>query len=335
MPKVTAIQRGNSSTLYTSSEAPVYDPNALRELESRGAHFLRCRPDKTPAESRGWQYRKASLDHLLAHVQDRGLVGVIPPSLKCAVLDVDTGDTDKMAINWPPMVAVPSRKTGRAHMWYRCDRPGANPKWATYFASGEVRAGLGGYVVLWQSADRLIADALARPTRSIDFEDVVQQLGLWTPEALDRAAPRRGPSQREVEKARRIVATGRKPSTGAILALEGHRHEAIKETLLKRAGHDEDLRGDSYRLAALAGQLNAQCSPPLPDREVAELAAWTAEVSRCWKQDGHTERFLSAQARRGTLSGKNVLRSFQPETRPSVRRALPEHQSRRSANSTA
>ncbi len=281
-----------------ASPSIVYHREALVELHGRGAKFVRCKPDKSPAESRGWQRRSTSLEHLLAHVQDGGLVGVIPPSLQCAVLDVDTGDTDKMAINWPPLAYVASRKAGRGHLWYRCLTPTTNRRWHTPFASGDTRSGRGGYVVLWESADRTLADALSRPKRGIDFEEVAQQLGLWTPETLDRVAPEAIPAPLETATLRRHMARSLRLPRGAVLATEGSRNSRMFETLMYIVGRTADLRGSTPRLAALAARLNARCNPPLPEDELAGLVRSVAAYSARWLPGRHTQRFLARQASR-------------------------------------
>ena len=64
--------------------------SALEALHTRGAHFVLCRGDKQPLAV-GWQKTRPGLAVVEAHAEAGGLVGVIPASLGCVVVDVDEG----------------------------------------------------------------------------------------------------------------------------------------------------------------------------------------------------------------------------------------------------
>ena len=293
MPKTSAEQRASPSI--------VYQLKALRELHHRGSHFVRCKPDKSPAERPGWQHRRPPLDSTLAHVQDGGLVGIIPASLNAAVLDVDTGDPERIANVWRPMVNLPTRRKQGAHLWYPSGSTYRNGPFRCFAGAGDIRSA-GGYVVLWSNGADL-ADALERPEhRTTPFEEIAHLLGLWTPETLDLVAPVATPSPLDTAALRRHMARSLKLPKDAVLATEGSRNSRMFETLMYLVGRTADLRGSTPRLAALSARLNARCSPPLPADELAGLVRSVSAYSARWRPERHTQRFLAKQVARGRMS---------------------------------
>ena len=63
---------------------------AFEALSARGAHFVLVRPNKRPL-SEGWQETGSDLSDVERHAEGGGLVGVIPASLGCFVVDIDEG----------------------------------------------------------------------------------------------------------------------------------------------------------------------------------------------------------------------------------------------------
>ena len=119
---------------------------ALAALAEEGAHFVLCGADKRPV-AKAWHKTPASLDAALRH---DGLVGVVPASLGCVVVDVDEGgDEARQAVISQlglPIAEVPTRRAGGFHIWFRCreaDEIG-NRTWE----GGDIR-GARGYAILW------------------------------------------------------------------------------------------------------------------------------------------------------------------------------------------
>ena len=130
--------------------------NALATLAEAGAHFVLCRANKRPIAT-AWQKNPASLDAALRH---KGLVGVVPASLGCVVVDVDEGGDEVadavIAQLGRPVAKVPTRRAGGWHLFYKCreaDEIG-NSTWQ----GGDIR-GAKGQAILW--APDLVAEGLA------------------------------------------------------------------------------------------------------------------------------------------------------------------------------
>ena len=312
----SAVKARRATTSYRNPDPcgyPVnYDPGALEELHERGGRFVRLAgrvddpshdPEKRPIKGERFKNSTLAKDHLLAHVMDGGLVGVVPPSLRLAVLDIDRGDPERVKVDFPPLLATPTRRRGGAHLWYDHPSPSHSPNWQWDSAGGETRAGSGGYVVLWNRADSLLADALDGPDRGMPFSDVLEQMGLWAPGELDRLAPR----QRKPVDLGAIEATLRiaqAPVDGVVVAGRGHRNQTILGSLLRAAGRDPSLRTNPEGMAALAAALNARCEPPLPASELGRIVRNAVEYAAGWADVGHTPDFVDRQRVRGRRSGE-------------------------------
>jgi len=125
-----------------------YDIQTLKDLSALGAHYLRCRADKSPIDR--WT-NPCALDKVLAHANKGGLIGIIPASVGGCVVDLDEGERkplDELFRDYG-YEAVQTRKGW--HYWTLYDgEPLANAKWAYQGASGDLRHGRG-YVVLWDA----------------------------------------------------------------------------------------------------------------------------------------------------------------------------------------
>ena len=108
--------------------------NALEALHERGAHFVLCRGDKRPV-SVAWQETRPGLSAVEEHAARGGLVGVIPGSLGCVVVDVDEGGAAGVealrGVLGDP-IATTQTRSGGYHAWYRAEGGGevGNRKWA-------------------------------------------------------------------------------------------------------------------------------------------------------------------------------------------------------------
>ena len=127
---------------------------ALEALAARGAHFVLCGPSKK-ALSQGWQKHRPDLEAVIAHVTRGGLVGVIPSSVGCVVVDVDVGaaagcEAVKKILG-PPVASTRTKRIGGHHLWFRSTGAENNRKWSLAAGRGDVRGGRG-YAVLWHPA---------------------------------------------------------------------------------------------------------------------------------------------------------------------------------------
>ena len=122
-------------------------------LEEAGARFVFSRqPSKKPSED-DWLnlWHTAEHVHHWLEVGPECIVGVVPASLGCVVIDIDGGDPkDIFAVLGDPLLVHPSSKPDRFHAWYA--HPGGtipNAKYLVGTATGDIR-GDNGYIVLWQ-----------------------------------------------------------------------------------------------------------------------------------------------------------------------------------------
>ena len=137
--------------------------DAIAALAERGAHLVLCRESKAPLW-RSWQKRRPSLDQALSH---DGLIAVIPWSLGTSVIDVDEGDASALTDSFPPLAAIPSRRKGGRHLFYRDVAPRRNARLDALGVQGDVR-GASGYAILWLAS--AVVEALeAPPARAVNF----------------------------------------------------------------------------------------------------------------------------------------------------------------------
>ena len=149
--------------------------SALEALHGRGAHFVLCHGDKRPL-SREWQKKRPGCSEVKAHAEAGGLVGVIPASLGCVVVDVDEGGqggVDAVVGACGVPLTVTGTRSGGHHVWYRSEGGEVgNRKWVLDAPScgGDIR-GSNGFVVLWDPAavvDGIAANFAAAPARNLD-----------------------------------------------------------------------------------------------------------------------------------------------------------------------
>ena len=168
--------------------------SALEALHERGAHFVLCRGDKRPV-SVAWQETRPGLSAVEEHAA-RGLVGVIPGSVGCVVVDVDEGGDRGLAsvigaLGAEPIATVGTR-SGGFHLWYPAPAGEiGNRKWGLSNAAGDIR-GSRGFVVCWDPAavvDGLAANFAAAPAPSLRVLPKPSRGGKRSPEAVRAAKP--------------------------------------------------------------------------------------------------------------------------------------------------
>ena len=249
---------------------------AIAELDERGAHFVLCRYDKR-AIAKEWQKSAPDLRCVEAHVADGGLVGVIPASLGCVVIDVDDGGADGVerviSVLGKPIAVLPTRRADGFHVWYRAPCGTVrNRKWGLKGAVGDVR-GSNGYAILWDSDG--LADAYTR------FYDAAE------PVSLDRL-----PSP----------ARNRQRGPAAVKgATNGERNDVLNRQAF-RAAQDGSLDKEAFREAGVeTGLPRAEVDVTLSSAVRAGLAAAVEAAfseggfSRLWAKQFGSDEFLYAQ----------------------------------------
>ena len=156
--------------------------DALEALHRRGGHFILCTPDKRPIE-KNWQKNATSIQRIGTHIASGGLIGLIPASLGCFVVDVDEGGVSGVevakTILGEPLSVIETRRPGGFHLWYRTSTESINNrKWGLNGHGGDIR-GSNGYVILWNSEQ--LADALVD-----QFENAVQAHPKMLPTPLHK-----------------------------------------------------------------------------------------------------------------------------------------------------
>ena len=126
--------------------------------------YVLCRKTDKGA-GKGWNNARPSLAVVQqAIADDTDLVGIVPGSIGCTVVDVDRGGDAALAevkrILGNPWVSLPSRQADGWHCWYRTTGEARNREWQY----GDVR-GSHGYAVLWQPGE-LVARWPARQEAS-------------------------------------------------------------------------------------------------------------------------------------------------------------------------
>ena len=115
------------------------DRDALAFLHARGARFVKLRPDTKVPIGGGWDDGDPiPLAEIAAHCERGGALGIVPWSLRCAVVDVDGGkladgsqaepgavaELAEAIIDWigaDPFAVLHSASgllTGKRHLWY-------------------------------------------------------------------------------------------------------------------------------------------------------------------------------------------------------------------------
>ena len=146
----------------------------LEAPHTRGAHFVLCRVDKHPLW-REWQKKQPGFEAVKRHAAAGGLVGLVPASLGCVVVDVDEGgaagvEALRGVLGEP--IATAGTRGGGFHLWYPAPAGKiGNRKWGLDAppCGGDIR-GSNGFVVLWDPSalvDGLAANFAAAPPPSL------------------------------------------------------------------------------------------------------------------------------------------------------------------------
>lgn len=171
----TTVVEGREQVTQTAERPlrqPLWPLAILTKLHELGAHFVLCHDDKSPMRT-GYQHIRPELNELLEFADPdspmhphRRLLGILPASLGYSVLDVDQGDASELIEATRPALTVPSRQSGRWHLWYRDHkaRERVNGTWEAYGCGGEVRAAQN--LILWHNAVQFLYAEVVDPVYS-------------------------------------------------------------------------------------------------------------------------------------------------------------------------
>ena len=253
---------------------------------------------------RDWQRLSPTFLEVKQHIDQGGLLGVVPASLGKTVLDVDRGDPIPLLACHTPWAVCPSLRPGRLHLWYTDSQPRPATPWR--YAEG----GAGGelisqhpYVILWGESLQALADALTEgdlPGQA-HFDQVAPALTFTADQGKGRSS---GPSGRN-----------RRPTIyhnfrELAFVNPGERNDALYDVLGVWA-RDQLRRGNYATRAEFAKGAEAQAQagrrefPDLDDFPESEASAIASSVANYWpgthRGPGHGENKGGAGQRSGGL----------------------------------
>ena len=257
---------------------------ALRALRDSGAHFVIATADKQPI-SRKWQKTRPDFSDVERRAEDGSLIGVIPASLRCFVVDIDKGGENGVEavrrVLGKPVAVIATQRPGGFHVWYRAAAGDiGNRKWGLGDASGDIR-GSRGFVILWDVAK--LAHGLAQHfdhARAADPAELPKPAtnGKHGPEAV-RTAPvgtRNNTLYREEVKAAKDGTFDRddfrKAALDAGLPIAG-----IEATLNSAVRAAEGVNGAKPEMLTVAAQLADT---------LKEQYAYSPARGWFWRRDG-------------------------------------------------
>lgn len=183
-------------------------------LEGYGAHLVLL-DGKKPIH-KGWQQNKPPMADVSEHYINGGSIGIIPASVGCVVVDVDSNDGDLVSevidtIGKNPLTLVSSNRGW--HIWYKKTSPGIpNMVWR----DGDIRCN-NGYVKIWNW--EFVCDAIEDQTWKYETHCV----GM---EDLDKLPKKNGmvKGNRNNELNKRVFEDAKK---GNLEAIEAHKRDAL------------------------------------------------------------------------------------------------------------
>ena len=139
------------------------------------AQYVLCKSDKTPIQG-GWQRRYPTRDAVNRHKE---MIGLVPGSVNCMVIDVDKFDDDtleKIDDQLSDHLIVES--PNGYHVWVVIDEERAsikNQRWEAHNGAGDIR-GDHGYVILWDR--KAVVDWRLSHPRAYHPGEVLDIVGL-------------------------------------------------------------------------------------------------------------------------------------------------------------
>ena len=124
----------------------------IESLHEMGAHFVLAKKSKRPISS-NWQKTKPKLNQVLNHIEKDELVGIMPVSLQCLVIDIDEGDPNTFTERYGmPLLQYSTQRKGGEHLWYLLDKDESHGNKEIYLKEIDMKGDLrcaNGYVIFW------------------------------------------------------------------------------------------------------------------------------------------------------------------------------------------
>ena len=209
---------------------------------------------------------------------------------------MDHGDPVNLLKRHPALASIASRKRGGLHLYYGDDEARGNRDFSLYGCSGQVR-GARGYLVLWNDAPAILADAIASPPkRSVPFPS-----NLFVAAGIEEPGLSFKPTRQAPSDALRLEKTH-----------PGERHQALFDSVRFWAYEQEKggcLKTWKERVRAFAWCENDLRFPvpygqhpgdsgKEPDVMAGSISTWT------WSGGKPLDCSPPVQRRRGVKSGK-------------------------------
>ena len=296
---------------------PTYPLQAVPVLLEHGAQFVLCdhwgnrkadgSQSKKPVH-RNWRQQRPGFVAVKDHITSGGLLGIVPSSLNCAVLDVDHGNPTELIATHLPWFLSPTQRPHRLHLWYQDNRHELAEErrgghWRHESGCGGELLASTGYVVLWGNALEGLAEALQDKVfgrgDQADFDTVATDTGMtW-------AGPGEQLTRREVE-----VKAEDLPELADVLP--GNRNTALFDHIRYYAYPQVQHHTDFLDFADTVTDFATTCRDQLPDVEgfpeseavgiAQSVAVWTwAVFAREGGDQRHDAKRLTSPARRPAL----------------------------------
>ena len=246
----------------------MYDLGTIEHLRDGRAQFVLCRADKRPSW-RGYLKARPGMATIAGHTGDGGILGIIPASLDCSVIDLDHGDPAALREAAAPFAEYLSLSGRGSHLWFGDGSYRRNSNWSALGASGQIR-GSNGFVILPHGAERILASGLP----SASLHPFPAELVLTAPPLPSAVPAGKGEPGRLDGRSWNLATVQR-----------GLRNAAVYSNLLRWAFRQ--VRGDDYaawsgRVEIEALRLNTLLPEPLPHGEVVKTSASAA--GRVWSR---------------------------------------------------
>ena len=276
----------------------------LSELYSCGVNLVLCNSDKTPAWS-GWNVRRAGIDKVIDNFRAGGMTGWIPASKDLCVVDVDDGNWEILAKEYPPICEYKSRREAGRHLLYYRNRQILDSRFEWKGLEGDIKCP--GLVVLHH------VEAMSQLVLAMKHESKFRHHPL--PRCLVKKKPMCSTSKKKVKKkptcSTSKKSTSKKSTIPPQLDLEQVKIGGRNSALFAVSGHflSQQTRPETLgQWVAMALNFdrhqNERFPNPLEDNEVVGIARKSAEYYFPLAPIRREGCDIEKQRQRGIRSGK-------------------------------
>ena len=280
-----------------------------KTLKTFGGHFVLCERDKTALKGISWKRSPPSFNQIIEHLEGDRLVGIVPASLGCAVLDVDKGGKlsnlyIKNKLNKTPLVVCPTKRRGGYHNLVACSEAGILGNKNLYRGDlhfGELRASKG-YAIIYDVA-AWVEFCIRSQTDRHNQSTAEQILELCIkPEIIKpkqtTLAVGKLPVEQEYEAVTDLDISYVKRNALAYVT-EGSRNTLLCKQVGFVLGKRSNLGASCEQAISTALYLNNFIPNPLPYDEVKNLGASLWRGTQADLESGlHNKRFSERQRQR-------------------------------------